>query len=148
MVVSSEGKLLETPAAIDALLARVRTVAVLGAKTPDDPTQPAWFVPEYAKRAGFTIIPVPVYYPDVTEMHGETVYRSLAAIPGPVDLVDVFRRPVDLPKHVADIIAKRPSAVWFQLGIRNDEVAAELTRAGIDVVQDHCLLVELRKRGR
>ncbi len=105
-------------------------------------------MPELVQRAGYTIIPVPVYYPDVTEMHGEKVYRSLAAIPGPVDLVEVFRRPSDLPAHVADILAKHPSAVWFQLGIRNDGVAAELTRAGIDVVQDHCMLVELKKRGR
>jgi predicted CoA-binding protein len=81
-------------------------------------------------------------------MHGEPVFRSLAAIPIAIDLVDVFRRPSDIPQHLLDIIAKRPSAVWFQLGIRNDGAAADLIAAGIDVVQDHCLLVELKKRGR
>ena len=81
-------------------------------------------------------------------MHGEPVCRSLAAIPIAIDLVDVFRRPSDIPQHLPDIIAKRPSAVWFQLGIRNDEAAADLIAAGIDVVQDHCLMVELKNRGR
>jgi predicted CoA-binding protein len=55
---------------------------------------------------------------------------------------------MDIPPHVDDIIAKRPKAVWFQLGIRNDEAAEKLARAGIDVVQDHCLMVELRKIGK
>jgi predicted CoA-binding protein len=142
------GRILESPEDIGELLSRIRTVAVLGAKPPSDPPQPAWYVPEYAQKAGLTIIPVPVYYPELTEMHGEPVFRSLTAIPNAIDLVDVFRRPSDIPKHLPDIIAKRPSAVWFQLGIRNDEAAADLIAAGIDVVQDHCLLVELKKRGR
>lgn len=140
--------LLETPEAIGALLERVHTIAVLGMKPGNDPGQAAWFVPEYAKRAGFTIIPVPVYYPDATEMLGEPVHRSISAIPGPVDLVDVFRRPKDVPAHVDDIIAKGPKAVWLQLGIRHDESAEKFARAGIDVVQDHCLLAELKKRGK
>ncbi len=140
--------LLETPEAIGALLERVRTIAVLGMKPGDHPDQAAWFVPEYAQRAGFTIIPVPVYYPDIDVMLGEPVFRSVSAIPGPVDLVDVFRRPKDVPAHVEDIIGKRPRAVWMQLGIRHDESAERFARAGIDVVQDHCLLAELEKRGR
>ena len=140
--------LLTSPEAIGALLDRVKTVEVIGMKTADDPDQPAWFVPEYAKRTGMTVIPVPVYFPDVTEMLGERVYRTVSAIPGEVDLGNVFRRPKDVPAHVDDILAKRPNAVWFQLGIRNDEAAERLARAGIDVVQDHCLLVELRNRGR
>jgi predicted CoA-binding protein len=91
---------------------------------------------------------VPVYHKDLTEMLGQAVYRTVAEIPGEVDLVNVFRRPVDIPQHVDDIIAKRPKAVWFQLGIRNDEAAEKFARAGIDVVQDHCLMVELRKIGK
>jgi predicted CoA-binding protein len=142
------GRILESPNEISELLSRTRTIAVLGAKPLSDPPQPAWYVPEYAQKAGLKIIPVPVYYPELTEMHGEPVFRSLSAIPGSLDLVDVFRRPTDIPKHLPDIIAKHPSAVWFQLGIRNDEAAAELIAAGIDVVQDHCVLVELKKRGR
>lgn len=140
--------LLETPEEIGALLQRVHSVAVLGIKTADDPAQPAWYVPQYAQRAGFRVIPVPVYFPEVTEILGEPVYRRVADIPGEVDLVNVFRRAHRIPEHVDDILARKPPAVWFQLGIRNDEAAERLARAGIDVVQDRCLLVELRKRGR
>jgi predicted CoA-binding protein len=63
-------------------------------------------------------------------------------------MVNVFRRPRDIPQHVEDIIAKRPRSVWFQLGIRNDEAAEVFARAGIDVVQDRCLMIELRMMGR
>ena len=138
--------LLETPDEIGALLERVHTVAVLGIKTADDPDQPAWFVPEYAQRAGMTIIPVPVYFPDATEILGERVYRTVAAIPGRVDMVNVFRLPKDIPAHVDDILAGRPRAVWFQLGIRDDASAEMFAKAGIDVVQDLCLMVEMRNR--
>ena len=136
--------LLETDDAIRALLAGVKTVAVLGIKTEEQAGQPAFYVAEYAARRGLTVIPVPVYYPDVKTILGKPVHRTLAAIPGPVDLVDVFRRPTDIPAHVDDILAKRPRAVWFQSGIRNDAVAERLAREGIDVVQDRCLMVELR----
>jgi len=140
--------LLETNDAIAALLRTVRTVAVLGIKTEQQAGQPAYYVPAYAQKAGLRVIPVPVYYPEVTSILGETVYRSLAAIPGDIDLVNVFRRPTDVPAHVDDILAKRPRAVWMQLGIRHDGVAERLARAGIDVVQDRCLLVELQRIGR
>jgi predicted CoA-binding protein len=138
--------LLESPAQIRDLLENTHRIAVLGIKP--DPHQPAYYVPEYAERAGYEIIPVPVYYQDLTEMMGKKVYRKLADIPGEVDMVDVFRRPNDIPPHVDDIIAKKPKSVWFQLGIRNDDAAEKLARAGIDVVQDHCLLVELKRIGR
>ena len=81
-------------------------------------------------------------------MLGEKIYRKLSDIPGEIDMVNVFRRPNDIPAHVDDIIAKKPRSVWFQLGITNDEAAEKLARAGIDVVQDHCLLVELQRIGR
>ena len=127
---------------IRALLERTHRVAVLGIKTPES-GQPAYYVPEYAKRAGYEIVPVPVYYPDVTEILGERVYRTIAEIPGEVDMVNVFRRSRDIDAHVDDILAKKPASVWFQLGIRNDAAAERFARAGIDVVQDRCLLVEL-----
>lgn len=139
--------LLDSDAAISALLDRVRTVAVLGIKTPETGA-PAFYVPEYAQRAGLKIYPVPVYYPDVTEILGEPVVRTVRAIDDRVDLVNVFRRPQDIPQHVDDLLAARPRAVWFQLGIRHDDVAEELARNDIHVVQDRCLLVELQNRGR
>ena len=138
--------LLETPAQIKELLEKTHRIAVLGIKP--DPEQPAFYVPEHAQQAGYEIVPVPVYYKDLTEMHGEKVYRKLTEIPGDIDMVNVFRRPVDIPPHVDDIIAKKPKSVWFQLGIRNDAAAEKLARAGIDIVQDHCLLVELRRIGK
>jgi uncharacterized protein len=139
--------LIDDDAGIRALLERTRRIAVLGIKTPES-GQPAYYVAEYAKRAGYEIVPVPVYYPEVTEILGEKVYRTLAAIPGEIDMVDVFRRARDIDAHVDDILAKRPASVWFQLGIRNDAVAERLAREGIDVVQDRCLLVELGAIGR
>ncbi|MEY3701278.1 MAG: hypothetical protein RI891_570 [Gemmatimonadota bacterium] len=139
--------LVESEAGITALLARTRTIAVLGIKVPGKPA-PAYDVPAYAQRAGFQIIPVPVYYPEVTEILGEPVVRSVSEIGGSVDLVNVFRRPSDIPAHLEDLLAARPRAVWFQQGIRHDEAAETLARAGIDVVQDRCLLVELQNRGR
>jgi uncharacterized protein len=138
--------LLEAPAQIKALLENTRRIAVLGIKAKTE--RPAFFVPYYAQQAGYEIVPVPVYYKELTEILGEKVYRAIADIPGEVDMVNVFRRPADIPPHVDDIIAKHPKSVWFQLGIRNDAAAEKLARAGIDVVQDHCLMVELRKIGK
>ena len=138
--------LLESPAQIKDLLEHTQRIAVLGIKP--DPDQPAYYVPEYAEHAGYEIIPVPVYYKELTEIMGKKVYRKVADVPGAIDIVNVFRRPNDIPPHLDDIIAKKPKSVWFQLGIRNDEAAENLARAGIDVVQDHCLMVELRHIGR
>jgi predicted CoA-binding protein len=138
--------LIESPEQIKTLLENTHRIAVLGIKP--DPDQPAYYVPEHAEGVGYEIVPVPVYYKELTEMMGKPVYRTISAIPGPIDMVNVFRRPKDIPAHVDDIIAKKPKSVWFQLGIRNDEAAEQLARAGIDVVQDHCLLVELRRIGR
>jgi hypothetical protein len=130
---------------IGRLIADTHRIAVLGIKV--EPDRPAHYVPEYAQRAGFDIVPVPVYYPDATEILGAPVYRSISAVPGALDMVNVFRRPRDVPPHVDDILGKMPKIVWMQLGIRNDEAAERLARAGIKVVQDRCLMVELRRRG-
>lgn len=138
--------LLESDEQIADLLESSKRIAVLGMKV--EPNKPARYVPAYAMSAGYEIIPVPVYYPEVTEILGKAVYRKVADVPGEVDIVNVFRRPEHIPPHVDDIIAKRPRAVWFQLGITNDEAAMKLAKAGIDVVQDRCLMVELRRIGK
>jgi predicted CoA-binding protein len=130
-----------------ALLRQTRRIAVLGIKPESRADQPAHFVAAYTQEAGFEIVPVPVYYPEVTEILGQPVYRRLIDIPGDIDMVNVFRRPEHVPQHVDDIIAKRPRSVWLQLGIQNDEAAEQLARAGIDVVQDRCLKVELMRMG-
>jgi uncharacterized protein len=108
------------------------------------PYKPAFYVPASLAERGLEIVPVPVYDRDVSHILGQPVYRTLAEIPGPVDLVDVFRRSENIPAHVDDMLAKRPGAVWFQSGIRNDAVAETLARAGIKVVQDRCLMIEYR----
>lgn len=139
--------LIEDHDGVRRVIATTRRIAVLGIKVPES-GQPAFYVPEFMQQAGYQIVPVPVYYPEVTEILGERVYRAVADIPGNVDMVNVFRRPHRIPQHVDDIIAKKPRSVWFQLGIRNDEAAERLARAGIDVVQDRCLMVELRHVAR
>jgi len=141
-------RLIEDEAGIAEMVRNMKRVAVLGIKTEEQRGQPAFGVPEYLDGAGVEIVPVPVYYPDVKEILGEKVFRTVAAIPGDIDVVDVFRRPQDIDQHVDDIIAKKPKAVWFQLGIRNDAAAKRLVDAGIDVVQDKCLLVEHRRYAR
>jgi predicted CoA-binding protein len=128
--------LADSPEDIEAILRECRRIAVLGIKTEAHRDRPAFYVPEYMARAAFDIVPVPVYFPDTTEILGRRVYRQLVDIPGPVDMVNVFRRSPDIPQHLPDILAARPKVVWIQTGIRNDAVAESLARAGIKVVQD------------
>jgi predicted CoA-binding protein len=135
-------------AQIAELLAETRTVAVLGIKTEEQSYQPAFYVPRYLEQAGLKVIPVPVYYPQVTHILGKQVYRKLADIPEEVDMVNVFRRSEDVAPHVDDILAKNPKSVWMQLGIRNAAAAETLARAGIKVVQDRCLMVDHRNMMR
>jgi len=143
-----QDNILTTTAQIGELLAQTRTVAVLGIKTEAQSGQPAFYVPQYLASAGLDVIPVPVYYPEVTRILSRQVYRKLIHIPVEVDMVDVFRLPQHIPHHVEDILEKRPRAVWLQSGIRNDEVAEQLARAGIKVVQDRCLMVDYRSLTR
>ena len=139
--------LVQDSAGIARILEQTKRVAVLGIKTAET-GEPAYYVAEYARHAGMEIIPVPVYFPDVVEILGAPVVRTVAAAAGPVDMVNVFRRANKIDAHVDDILTAKPKCVWFQLGIRNDAAAETFARAGIDVVQDRCLLVELRKVGR
>ena len=128
--------LVESDAELAAILADTKRIAVLGIKTEAQRGRPAFYVPEYMAEAGYDIVPVPVYYPDAVEILGEPVYRTLAEIPEPVDMVNVFRRPRDMPPHLPDILASKPRVVWMQQGISHEAVAEVLARAGIKVVQD------------
>jgi predicted CoA-binding protein len=132
---------------IGEILRECRRIAVLGIKPESRAGAPAFFVPQYMLRHGYEIVPVPVYYPDVVEILERRVYRSLRDVPGPIDMVNVFRRPCDILPHVPDILAAKPRVVWFQLGITHPEAAETLARAGIQVVQDRCLMVEHRRFG-
>ena len=126
------------------LLRETKRIAVLGIKPESHASQPAFYVSKYMQDAGFDIIPVPVYYPDVTQILGQKVYRDLRDVPGEIDMVNVFRRDADIPKHVDEILEAKPKSVWVQLGIRNDEAAEQFAKAGIKVVQNLCLMVEHR----
>lgn len=137
-------KLIEDEAGISDVLRSARRVAVLGIKTEQQAGQPAFFVAEYLQRAGYDVVPVPVYYPEAKEILGKPVYRTVSEIPGKVDLVVVFRRSVDVPPHVDDLIQARPDAVWMQSGIRNEDAARRLSEAGIRVVQNRCAMIEHR----
>src|SRR6266498_4034053 len=110
--------LVDSDAELTTILAETKRIAVLGIKTEAQAGRPAFYVPEYMAEAGYEIVPVPVYYPDVTEILDEPVYRTLVEIPEPVDMVNVFRRSHDIPQHVPDILAARPKVVWIQTGIR------------------------------
>jgi len=127
------------------LLSQTKTIAVLGIKTEAQADQPAFYVPKYMQSAGFKIIPVPVYYPSVTDILGEKVYRRVNDISEEVDMVNVFRRPHDIPPHLDDLLQKKPKSVWMQMGISHAVVAEELAKAGIKVVQDRCLMVDHRR---
>jgi hypothetical protein len=127
------------------ILRETRRIAVLGIKPETHAGQPAHYVPKALLAEGYEIAPVPTYYPAVTAILGRPVVRRLADVSPPADLVDVFRRPEDVPAHLDDILAARPKAVWLQSGIRHAEAAERLARAGIRVVQDRCLMVEERR---
>jgi len=137
-------KLVDDDAGLTRILRDARTVAVLGAKA--DAGAPAYYVPAYLVARGYQVRPV---NPTLAgrRVLGEAVVSTLADLPGPVDVIDVFRRPEFLPAHAAEIIRLpwKPAAVWFQLGIRNDAAAATLARAGVRVVQDRCMMPEHRR---
>lgn len=137
--------LIDSGAQIRELLLDTKAIAVLGIKTEAQFDQPAFYVPSYMQKAGYKIIPVPVYYPDVTEILGERVYRRVSDVPDEVDMVNVFRRPQDIPPHLDDLLTKKPKSIWMQLGISHQIVAEQLAQAGIKVVQDRCLMVDHRR---
>jgi predicted CoA-binding protein len=125
------------------LLQASRTIAVLGAS--NRAGRPAFYVPQYLFRAGYQVFPVNPRH------SGETLWEhdfasTLGELSEPMDIVNVFRRPEDIPAHLDDILAMRPlpRAVWFQLGIRNDRAAETLRAAGMQVIQDRCILIEHR----
>ena len=136
--------LLTGDAEIAELLRSTKRIAVLGIKPESHAGQPAFYVPKYMQQTGHEIVPVPVYYPEVTEILGEKVYRDLADVPGEVDMLNVFRRSQDVSQHTEAILKMRPKSVWLQLGIWDDASAEAWARAGIKVVQNLCLMVEHR----
>jgi predicted CoA-binding protein len=122
------------------------TIVVLGIH--DDPARPASYVPTYLHEHGYRILGVnPALAAAGKSLYGEPVRASLAEVPGPYDLVDVFRRAELLPEHEEELATSPARVIWFQLGIVNDAVAERLRARGKIVVQDRCTLAEHRRLG-
>jgi uncharacterized protein len=122
-------------------LETARRIAVIGVSA--SPQKPAHYVPEYMLENGYEIVPVNASLAG-QELFGQSVRSSLSEIEGAVDMVDLFRRSEHLDGHLEDILAlnPRPKFVWLQLGIRNDDFAAQLEAVGIEVIQDRCLMAD------
>jgi len=119
------------------VLAQSRTIAVVGLSA--NWYRPSFFAAKYMQDHGYQIVPV---NPTYDEVLGERCYPTLAAIPGPVDMVDCFRKSGEIPALAREAVAKGAKVLWMQLGIRNDEAARIANDAGLDVVMDRCMKIE------
>jgi len=131
------------PELVEKIITEYKTIAVVGLSQKED--RDSYRVAAYLKNHGYAIIPV---NPQADEILGEKCYPSLGDIPFPIDVVDVFRKPSALVELAGEIIPIRPKAVWFQLGIVNNEAAKKLADAGIDVVQNLCIKIEHARLSR
>lgn len=129
------------PATIDKILNDCRTIAVVGLSA--HPARPSHHVAREMRARGYRIIPV---NPNETTVLGEHAYPSVTAVPGPVELVNIFRRSEDVPPIVEEAIAKGAKAVWMQEGVTNDAAARRARAAGLLVVMDRCWFKEQQKR--
>ena len=122
------------------ILKSSRTIAVVGLSP--KPDRPSYRVAGYLQKQGYKIIPV---NPTTKEILGEPSYPDLSSIPEPVDVVDIFRRPEEMPAIVEEAIKKGVKAVWMQEGVINEEAATRAKDAGLLVVMDRCMLKEHQK---
>jgi len=128
---------------IDRILDTAKVFAVVGASP--SPGRPSHQVMGVLEEHGYEVHPV---RPGEEEVRGRTAYPSVADVPRPIDVVDVFRRSDRAGVHVDEAIAAGAKAVWLQLGVVDEEAAARAREAGLDVVMDRCPAIELRRRGR
>lgn len=126
------------------VLSESNVIAVLGAHTNE--RKAAHYVPRYLADNGYTVYPVNPVFEGETLFHSPVI-ASLDKVTEPIDVVDVFRRSEHLPAHLPELLAMKPlpKVVWLQLGIRHEEVARQLVDAGIDVIQDRCMLADHRR---
>ena len=124
---------------IRALLQRAKRIAVVGLST--DESRASFEIAEYLQSVGYQILPVNPKHAGQTIL-GEPVVAKVTDLEGPIDIVDIFRRPVDVPRPVDEAIAAGAGAIWMQLGIRNDAAAHKAADAGLLVVMDRCIAVE------
>jgi uncharacterized protein len=121
------------------ILEKNKTVAVIGMSS--NPEKDAHRIPRYLMDRGYNVIPV---NPGATEILGQKVYKKLSDIPSDVkiDIVDVFRPSEDVPNYVEEVLERKPSVFWLQLGIENKEAEEKVSSAGITVVYDRCMKAE------
>jgi predicted CoA-binding protein len=126
------------------LLTSARTIAVVGAS--DRPSRPSYGVMGILQDHGYRVLPV---NPQITgeHVHGEFVWRELAQIGPPIDIVDIFRRPEAAGDAVDQAIFVGAKAVWMQIGVINEEAAERAEAAGLKVVMDRCPAIEIRRLG-
>lgn len=129
---------------ITELLTNARNIAVVGCS--DRPSRPSYGVSAFLQRHGYRILPV---NPQITgeRVHNEFVWRDLGQLGVPIDIVDIFRRPMAAGEAVDEAIAAGAKAVWLQLGIVNEDAAARAEAAGLKVVMDKCIKIEVMRLG-
>jgi uncharacterized protein len=132
----------DTDAVVERILTSYDTITVVGASAAA--AKAAHYVPAHMQQHGWRIVPV---NPHADEILGEPVYRTLAAVPGPVGLVDVFRPPAQTPDVARQAVAAGATALWLQLGIASAEARDIASRAGLLYVEDRCLIIEQRRLG-
>ena len=125
----------QVPDVVEKILRSAKTIAVVGLSP--DPARPSHGVARYLQRAGYRIIPV---NPNVDEVLGERAYPTLSRLPGPVDVVDIFRRSEFVGPIVDEAIAIGAGAVWLQDGVVDEAAAGRARAAGLDVVMDDCMM--------
>ncbi len=123
------------------ILKAYKTIAVVGVS--DKPNRPSHSVTRYMIQAGYTIVPI---NPNLDEVFGQKCYPRLTDLPEPVrssiDIVNIFRKPGDVPEIIEEAIAIGAKSIWMQLGITNDQAAEKAREAGLWVVQNHCIAVD------
>jgi hypothetical protein len=131
---------LTTDQEIADLLSSVRTIALVGAS--DRPDRPSYDVMRFLQGHGYRVIPD---NPQITgeHVHGQYVWRDLAQIGEPIDMVDIFRRPQAAGEAVEEAIAAGAKSVWMQIGVVNHEAAARAEAAGLQVVMDRCPKIDI-----
>ena len=123
------------------ILTKYKTIAVVGLSS--NPVRPSYGVTEYMQGSGYQIIPV---NPNETDVLGEPSYASLEEVPQKIEIVDIFRRPEEVPPVVDAAIRAGAKVIWMQQGIANEAAAEKARAAGLTVVMDACILVEHKKR--
>ena len=124
---------------IKEILETYKNIAVVGLSS--QTWRPSYSVSRYMQTVGYRIIPV---NPNETEVLGEKAYASLDDVPGPIEIVDIFRRPEFVPDVVEAAIRRKARVIWMQLGVVNEAAAERARAAGLEVVMDRCILVEHR----